>query len=199
MSECPVEHAVKDETVPEPSIAESGPLAAPVAPNKVKCRKCDKRTAKEGCTQLACIQCCDDDLGCESHKKQRALALWKEQVLAGKTDVQIEAARIRKMRIQNGIGKQRCFFREPGFVYQGDTVVVWDIRAYASNPKWRDDAIRKSTRRKRAELAAKIGVHENGSTLPHRRLRNSRKRFSRIMNVLYESMGQSNGAASCSK
>jgi hypothetical protein len=189
MSESPVEHAVQYETAPEPSIAESGALAAPVAPNKVKCQKCDKRSAKEGCTQLACIQCCDDGLGCESHKKQRSLAIWKEQVLSGTTDVQIEAARIRKMKIQSGNGKQRCFFREPGFVYQGDTVVIWDIRAYASNPKWRDDAIRKSTRRKRAELATKIGVHENGTTFPNRRLRNSRKRFSRIMNDLYEKNG----------
>ena len=134
-----------------------------------KCVKCNKRLAREGCTQSACLPCCDDVAGCESHAKPRAHALWKEQVLAGTTEVQQLAAAKLKMRIPAG-----RFFREPGFVYQGDTVVIWDLRAYARNPKWREDAVRKSVRR------SKAAVH---SHVP--RLKNSRKRFHRLMHELY--------------
>lgn len=134
-----------------------------------KCGKCNKRVAREGCTQLACLQCCDDETGCESHKKPRAHALRKEQVLAGTTEVQRLAAAKRSMRIPAG-----RFFREPGFVYQGDTVVIWDLRAYARNPKWKEEAVRKSMRRSKATRHSLV-----------RRLRNSRKRFHRIMNELF--------------
>ena len=141
---------------------------AKATPSNVKCGKCSKRMAREGCTQLACLQCCDDFNGCESHRKPRAHALWKEQVLAGTTDVQSLAAAKRKMRIPAG-----RVFREPGFVYQGDTVVIWDLRAFARNPKWREEAIRKSIRR------SKVTPRH----IP--RLRNSRKRFRRLMTELY--------------
>lgn len=132
-----------------------------------KCSKCQKRLAREGCTQMACLNCCSDLDGCETHKKPRAQALLKEQILAGTTETQKLAAAKRRMRIPE-TGR---FFREPGFVYQGDTVVIWDLRAYASNPKWREDALRKSIRRKRAR-----------SLEAHRPpLRTSRKRFHRIV------------------
>lgn len=141
--------------------------------SNVKCVKCNRRLAREGCTQSACILCCEDLTGCESHRKPRLHALWKEQVLAGTTEVQQLAAAKRKMRIPSG----RRFFREPGFVYQGDTVVIWDLQAYAQNPKWRDDAVRKAVRR------SKSTCHNNSPTF--RRLRNSRKRFRRLMHEFY--------------
>ena len=137
-----------------------------------KCAKCQKRMAREACTQGACLTCCDDLEGCEVHKKPRAQALLKEQILAGTTETQKLAAARRRMRIPDS-GR---FFKEPGFVYQGDTVVIWDVRAYARNPKWREDAVRKSVRRQRALV---LKDH-------YRPLRNSRKRFRRIAEMWYE-------------
>lgn len=131
-----------------------------------KCVKCTKRVAREGCTQTACLQCCEDQ-NCESHKKPRAHALWKEQVLAGTTHVQKLAAAKRNLRM----GKR--FFREPGFCYTGDTVVIWDIRAYYRIPKLREDAIRKSLRRR--------NLSTSSETQASRPLRNSRKRFHRLV------------------
>lgn len=145
-----------------------------------KCSKCNKRIAREGCTQLACIQCCDDLVGCEIHKKPRAHAIWKEKILNGTTDVQRMAAAKRNMRIPAG-----RFFREPGFVYQGDTVVIWDVRAYARNPKRREEAIRKSLRRRSSSSISSVAKTDQqqqrqgeGHVVP--RLRNSRKRFRQI-------------------
>jgi len=147
----------------------SNTTAAAVAANK--CGKCQKRLAREGCTQLACLLCCSDVDGCETHKKPRAQALLKEQILAGTTETQKNAAAKRRVRIPE-TGR---FFREPGFVYQGDTVVIWDLRAYVSNPKWREDAQRKAMRRQRAR----------GLEAHHPPLRTSRKRFHRIVEKLY--------------
>ena len=137
-----------------------------------KCCKCDKRLAREGCTQSACLLCCTDLSGCESHKKSRAQAQWKKDVLAGTTDIQVLAAQLRKRRIPEAPGKR--FFRESGFLYQGDTVVIWDVQEYSRNSKWKDDAIRKSLRRRKAT---------NPYDRP--RLRINRQRFRRIMNDLY--------------
>lgn len=158
------------------SAIKNNPFSAVVETN-AKCQVCLRRLARDGCTQRACIQCCTDISGCVSHQKPRAQTLWKEQVLAGTTETQLWAAQQRRMRLMDkaSSGKRRGFFREPGFVYQGDTVVIWDIRSYASNPKWKEDAIRKSVRRNRAIE----------STVPAPRLRNNRKRFQKIMNDLY--------------
>lgn len=43
-------------------------------------------------------------------------------------------------------------FREPGFVYLGDTVVIWNIHEYLANPKWKEDALRKSMKRKERNI-----------------------------------------------
>jgi len=157
-----------------------------------KCTKCQKRVAREGCTQTSCLPCCTDLEGCETHRKQRAQALWKEQVRAGTTDVQRLAAAKRRMRMGR-------FFREPGFVYQGDTVVIWDLRAYASNPKWREEAVRKAMRRKKAEQnngggAAAVSSSTTSSSSGVRpRLRNSRKRFHRIVEERYRAATPKSG------
>jgi hypothetical protein len=137
-----------------------------------KCSKCDKRLAREGCTQSACLLCCTDVSGCEPHSKSRAQAQWRKDVLEGATEIQRLAAQRRKLRIPEVPGKR--FFRESGFVYQGDTVVIWDLHKYARNAKWRDDAIRKSLRRRKTITPA-----------DRPRLRINRQRFRRIMNELY--------------
>jgi hypothetical protein len=68
-----------------------------------------------------CFKCCTD-ISCSSHKQQRERATWKTQVLNGTTDIQLAAKEKRRKRLPKGR------FKEPGFVYLGDTVVIWDIR-----------------------------------------------------------------------
>jgi hypothetical protein len=110
-------------------------------------------------------------MACEVHKEQREQNEWKGQILAGRTWIQEDARSKRKMLLS-----QRRF-REPGFVYMGDTVVIWNLREYMANPKWREDALRKANKRKAREM-------ESGEVKP--RLTNSRKRFHRIVNELYQ-------------
>ena len=142
-----------------------------------KCIKCNKRWAREGCTQKACLNCCDDLEGCETHKKPRAQAELKEQILAGTTEVQKLAAAKRKLRIP-----ANNFFREPGFVYQGDTVIIWDIRAYVRDEKAaRDEAVRMSKRRAKHKRDT-----EADAPTTVKPLRNSRKRFRRIWDDLFQ-------------
>jgi len=140
-----------------------------------KCDKCNKRLAREGCTQKACLNCCDDLGGCETHKKPRAQAELKEQILAGTTQVQTLAAAKRKLRIP-----PKSFFREPGFVYQGDTVIIWDIRSYVKDEKARDDAVRMSKRRRKNKKGDEVNF-----SVPSP-LKNSRKRFRRIWEELVQ-------------
>jgi hypothetical protein len=140
--------------------------------------KCNKRLAREGCTQTACLHCCDDVDGCISHQKPRAQAHFKEQILAGTTLVQQEANAKRKLQLC-APSKGKFFFREPGFKYQGDTVVIWDVRAYAQNPRWKEDAIRKALRRQKA-----TNNNTDWEILPP--LRNSRKRFHQLVEQWYQ-------------
>jgi hypothetical protein len=126
-----------------------------------------------GCTQSVCLKCCDDD-DCEAHKEQRDQALFREQVLGGTSLIQREA----KYKRSKLIAKGR--FREPGFCYMGDTVIIWNLREYLDNPKWKEDALRKSSKRKARSLEA---GDESSKFKP---LANSRKRFRRIMEELYQ-------------
>ena len=140
-----------------------------------KCSLCQKRKAAEGCINQSCLSCCKDN-NCPPHKRAREQAAWKAQVLDRTTPVQLRAAGLRARRIIDRKG----FLKEPGFVYTGDTIVIWNIREYLANSKWKDDAIRKSLRRhERNEFqAAKT-----------KRLGNSRKRFRLIIEQwLQESM-----------
>jgi hypothetical protein len=104
------------------------------------CSSCNKRRAREGCTVKGCFSCCDDT-SCEVHMKIKEQKAWKEKVLAGTTDVQKQAAQLRRNRLTPGT------FREPLFQYVGDSIVLWNLRDYVKNPKWREEAIRKSKRR----------------------------------------------------
>jgi 23S rRNA maturation mini-RNase III len=102
-----------------------------------KCRLCSSRMGSRECTQeLVCVACCTDQ-GCEYHIKKRAATLFRNQVLSGTTDIHVLAEQLRSKRLPN----KR--FREPGLKYQGDTVVIWCLRQFMSNPKWREDVMRK--------------------------------------------------------
>ena len=87
------------------------------------------------------MTCCSDN-HCATHAEVREQAHWKEQVLAGTAPIQILANEKRLKAITPGR------FKEGNFSYLGDTVVAWDLKQYFSNPAWRDDAIRKSKKRK---------------------------------------------------
>jgi hypothetical protein len=108
---------------------------------------------------------------------------WKEQVLAGTTDIQKQAREKRQLLLC----KKR--FREPGFKYVGDTVMIWNIYEYAQNSKWRDDAIRRSNRRKALEQGYSVPSSSQDmkqlqdSITP---VRTSTKRFRRMFEKLYQ-------------
>ena len=96
-----------------------------------------------GCTQAVCLKCCTDIQGCVVHKEQREQAIFRDQVLNGTTDVQRALQEKRSKLIVKGR------FRESGFNYMGDTVIIWNLREYLANPKWKEEAIRKSSKRRR--------------------------------------------------
>lgn len=104
------------------------------------CNTCHKRRPAKGCTMQCCVTCCNDSV-CEVHMKLKEQKVWKKSVLAGTTDVQKQAALLRKRRLAPGT------FREPLFMYVGDSIVLWNLRDYVKNPKWKEEAIRKSKRR----------------------------------------------------
>jgi hypothetical protein len=142
-----------------------------------KCSVCHRRWALKGCTHNACAACCTD-VACERHDKLREHAAWKEQVLAGTTDIQRQAQSTRARML-----KPRRFC-EPGFLYQGDTVVIWNVRTYLQNAKWKEDAIRKSVRRKARRkdgggTASDMARHEQSR-------RNGKQRFRIVMEQLYQ-------------
>ena len=180
--EKPALQDVQDDTASQPTTTtasstqeEESATSLPFA--TIRCTKCIKRKAREGCTLSACLLCCADD-GCPVHKKAKEQRAWREQVIAGTTGVQRWATEKRRKRIPAGR------FREPGFVYQGDTIILWNLRTYARNAKWREEAIRKSRRRNGAQTNATLST--STASRRCRPLRNSRQRFTRIVEELYQ-------------
>jgi hypothetical protein len=172
------------------------PETTPALSLKVKCVKCCTRLLRDGCTQMACLICCDDISNCEAHRKPRLQAEFKASIMEGTHFIQQEAARIRARRIPP-MARRLLNIREPSILYQGDTVVIWDIRAYGANSKWKDDATRKSIRRTISEKSASTSnvrskrlnkICNNEEVQSHhitKRLRNDRNRFHRITEELY--------------
>ena len=130
-----------DKTCTTTKIASSPRSMSPVSSGS-RCTKCQKRKAAEGCHEAACLACCED-MTCVPHKRPREQALFRAQVLEASTDIQRRAADLRARKIPD----KRRFVREPSLAYTGDTIVIWNVREYLANPKWRDDAVRKSLRR----------------------------------------------------
>jgi len=132
-----------------------------------------------GCTQTACLTCCSDTQ-CATHNETRENHLWKEHVLAGTTDTQKQAKEIRAKAIPPGR------FKESNFSYMGDSVVLWDIQQYFSNDTWREDALRKSNKRKTRQFnhdcssgrSAPSGAAASGK-------KGRRQRFHDTMEALY--------------
>ena len=82
-----------------------------------------------------------------------------------------------------------AFPGEPAFRYLQESLVVWDCRRYLDNPKWREDAIRRSERNKRARevfVAAAGSKKEEEGPKKRRKEEGRKRRFQRIMNDLYE-------------
>lgn len=121
----------------------------------------------KGCSQLACIACCSD-LQCEGHKEARDVALWKNQVLQGTTDVQKKLKAKRESAILPGS------FRESGFRFMNETIMIWNRQQFMDNSKWREDAIRRADKRKARSLNTRKPI------------RNSVKRFRDVMEDLYQ-------------
>lgn len=111
------------------------------------------------------------------HDELREKERWKEQVLAGTTPTQLKAKEIREKAIPKGR------FRERDFCYLGDTLVLWDLKQYLANPAWRDDAVRKSKKRKMRQLNNEVG---NAPMISSSKRRNRRKRFQQKMEELYQ-------------
>jgi hypothetical protein len=122
-----------------------------------------------GCTESACISCCED-AECEAHKEARQQTLWNKQILSGTTWIHQRGKDKRAKLLPKGR------FREPGFTYLGDTVVVWNVREYLANPKWKEDALRKAN--KRTARAAESSIGKPTGT--------SRKRFRRLVEDRYQ-------------
>ncbi len=95
---------------------------------------CNQYYAAQDCSQLACFNCCDDE-NCEVHSDRRA-------ILEGRNYINILASEQRKLAIIPGS------FRETSFHYLGETAYLWSLTDFFANPKWRDDAIRRSRRNK---------------------------------------------------
>lgn len=92
------------------------------------------------------------------------------------TPIQLEA-RGKRAKVINNKGKN-SMFREKGFTYLGDTVVVWNLTEYLANKKWKEDALRKANKRRQQfqSMPSTAKVHKG----------TRRKRFRCIMEDLYK-------------
>jgi len=116
-----------------------------------KCSKCRQR-GRQSCSQQACLKCCTDD-DCEGHREQRESAREKDLILEGNHYINKMAAQIRAKAIPPG----RC--RESSIKYTSETLTIWSLKQYMANPKWRDDAVRRSKRK--AGLLEKDRLNKN--------------------------------------
>jgi hypothetical protein len=124
-------------------------------------------TISSGCSQSACLQCCSDEK-CKAHAESREKKSYNADLLQGNTEIARLAKRQRELIVLPGR------FRESGFVFTEQTIKIWDIREYLSNPKWRDDAVRRCQKRKAREL---------GMDVP--KVKISRRRFQNFLDNRY--------------
>jgi len=105
---------------------------------------------------------------CEAHAESRVKQQYHSDLLQGNTIIARQANRDRSLALLPGA------FRDSGFVYSEQTIKIWDIREFMANPRWREDAIRKSRKRTAREI---------NMTVP--RLKISRKRFHSLLDQWY--------------
>jgi hypothetical protein len=145
-----------------------------------------------------CAKCCTDTK-CEIHEQQRQKAIWKENVLQGKTDIQLAAAEKRRLKLPKGR------FKEPAFRYLGDTVIIWDIRQCllpeqfpkqqqsSSSCNFTSSSLGGMEQHQQSSSMNSTVVEEilnrarkrNRLTQHNKVLRNNKKRFRRVIEDLY--------------
>jgi hypothetical protein len=129
-----------------PSQPELEPQRKRSKTTNLPCSICQRRQSRRGCSQMACATCCTDQNNCVAHKEARDKLLWKQQILDGTTTTNRLAQEMRQRKLPN---KQ---FREPGFCYLGDTVLIWSLKEFEKRTLWKEEAIRKSERRRRYQI-----------------------------------------------
>jgi hypothetical protein len=125
-----------------------------------------------GCSQESCLHCCTST-ECEAHAESRARQKYHADLLLGNTEIARRAKQVRALALLPGA------FRESGFVSMTQTIKIWDLREFMANPKWKEDAVRKSQKRKAREFET-----TTTSDAPPR-LKNSRKRFRLLLDNWY--------------
>ena len=112
----------------------------------------------KGCSQRACFKCCTDE-NCEGHRDQREMAKNKDSIMEGTNWINKLAAQKRALAVVPGA------FREPAFHYLGETVLIWSLKDFMSNPKWRDDSIRRSRKNRECrDLKGCLGSTTRGKS-----------------------------------
>ena len=92
------------------------------------------------CVQSACIQCCTDPT-CEPHREARETLRKNQAILDGTDVITRMATKKRSSKVAKGA------FKEPNIHYFGETVLLWNVREFMDNTKWRETAIRRSKRK----------------------------------------------------
>jgi hypothetical protein len=99
--------------------------------------------------------------------------------MSGTTPIQLAAKEKRSKVINTG---KHSMFREKGFNYLGDTVVVWNLSEYLDNRKWKEDALRKANKRRQ-----QFQHTDESSPCKKKRYKGSgRKIFRTVMEDLYK-------------
>ncbi len=107
----------------------------------------------------------------------------KETILNGTDEITLAAAEKRNAKVLPGA------FHESNLEYFGDTVTVWDVREFLNNPKWRDDALRKSRRQEEMQkFEKKQGNHDETQIMGGKKRKRTcrRKMFASIWEDLYQ-------------
>lgn len=130
---------------------------------------------------MMCFTCCEDP-HCASHAELREQNHYRDQVLAGNNPIQLLAKEKRAKAIPPGRSK------EPGFSFLGDTVVIWDLCQYMAKKEWREDALRKTKKRKARQLNHEIGgeTDQTSTAAPRSGKMSRRERFEKTMDQLYQ-------------
>ena len=156
----------------------------------------------KACSQSACLLCCTDD-DCDGHRETREAAKEKDSILEGTNWINKLAAEKRALAVLPGV------FHEPSFHYLDETAYLWSLNDFFANPKWRDDAIRRSKRNREWRQQTQIRT-TNSSKKSKKRSKNinsitevdkicskdncavtksakesQKQRFTRIMDTLY--------------
>mmetsp|Transcript_23321 Transcript_23321/g.57394 ORF Transcript_23321/g.57394 Transcript_23321/m.57394 type:complete len:173 (-) Transcript_23321:293-811(-) len=145
-------------------------------------------------------------------EKKAQKALFRSQVMNGTTPIQLKAKAIRsKVILSNAPGagsksiansngqKLPSLFKETNFQYLGDTVVIWNLKEYLDHPKWKEDALRRSLKRRQREASlamasasnkkSSISLHDGGGVGLNSKSR--KKRFRAVVEALYQkSLGE---------